>query len=141
MYTARTGLIEHIAEAKQMLGFATVKAYQGEIAQAAQDPSVITSMAPAAFIVFESGTRSAGHGRHQMEVLCCTWNGTLDRDGNADDALQLAERTLDYLNDGISWRYEGRYLSIDLDQEPRIDTLMLTNAFAIVRLTLVVREL
>lgn len=93
-------LIKHINDSGI---FKTVKPYAGEI----KDAVKLTSIIPAALIVFMTGSIKENKTRGAFDVLVISESKTFDKTKSVQDNLKYAGDLLRYCNENLVFDYEG----------------------------------
>lgn len=132
MKYARKALIEHLHAARNILELATVKKYQGELA----DANKISADLPALFVMWDnSRMKKNGPGIYEFSLLVCSENKAFNRLRNADDNMELVSNIMEWLLENTEFtgdnnsRFgigDGRQGSAEPTADMLVDTLDFT---------------
>lgn len=140
MKTVQDGLIAHLLTSD--VGLGTVKAYAGEILEAARNPTILSELMPAALITVPLARMEDERGDYRVDILICTQTVTLGVQDNALDAAALTEAVARWLF--LNFRFatpDGNCYDVSRAQPVEAETLLLTNSHTVIRARIEVQEL
>lgn len=108
MYAVQQALIAHLQQSTLL---DTVKEHEGEVPRAVQqqNPSLLTTVMPAAFVMVESG--SLGNRRAPRTYSCSAFLAVRTTAHDYQDSqkrgLQIVQEVAAYLDEQRRWNYDG----------------------------------
>lgn len=133
MYATQTALLNLVTAGD--LGFATVKAYAGEIKNATR----LNEIMPAALVMFMGGKPVAEERVHKFDILVCTRSEHYDDATNLTDNLALAGALAEYLEANTVF-YDDTCGYAHDPEELEAELLLQDNEFTIIALHLTVTK-